>query len=254
MAREQILNYVAHHYVPNNIVISIAGNIQPREAIPQIEPLFSKWAAGELSSGYKVANEQRAAKLHIEPRNGKQAHLCLAVHGFSHSHPQRFALDLLNAVLGEGMSSRLFMEIRERKGLAYDIHSYVEHFIDSGSLTIYAGVDPTKVEIAIAAIIEEVSKLKRGATASELTRAKEMLKGRLQLRLENSQNMALWLGSQEILRQQILDIDEVISIIDAITADDVKRVAEKLLISEKLNLAIVGPIKKEEHLMELLRI
>mgnify|MGYP001064382891 CR=1 FL=1 len=254
ITREQILNYVAHNYVPNNVVVSIAGDIQPKEAIAQIEPLFNKWAAKELSTGYKVANEQTTARLHIESRNGEQAHLCLAVHGFSHRHPQRFALDLLNAVLGEGMSSRLFMEIREHRGLAYDIHSYVEHFLNSGSLTVYAGVDPIKVETAVVAILEELSKLKQGITLSELTRAREMLKGRLQLRLEDSQNMALWLGSQEILRQQILDIEEVISIIDAITAEDIKRVAEELLISEKLNLAIVGPVEKEEPLMELLKI
>jgi predicted Zn-dependent peptidase len=243
--REQLLNYVARRYMPNNTVLSIAGNIQHEEAMAQIKPMFDKWTAGELMTGYITNDNQTEARLRIEPKDIEQAHLCLAVHGFSHSHPQRFTLDLLNTVLGGGMSSRLFMEIRERKGLAYDIHSYSEHFLKSGSFTIYAGVDPKKVETALAAILEELSKIKQGITASELTRAKELSKGRLYLRFEDSQNVALWYGGQEILTQQILDIDDVISIVDAITIGELKEVAEEILTDSGLNLAVTGPIKEE---------
>jgi predicted Zn-dependent peptidase len=246
ITREQLLNYVARRYMSNNTVLSIAGNIQHEEALAQIEPLFDKWAAGELMTGYITNDKQTEARLRIEPKDIEQAHLCLAVHGFSHSHSQRFTLDLLNTVLGGGMSSRLFMEIREHKGLAYDIHSYTEHFLNSGSFGIYAGVDPKKVEIALAAILEEVSKIKQGVTASELTRAKELSKGRLYLRFEDSQNVALWYGGQEMLTQQILDIDDVISIVDAITIDELKEVAEEILTDSGLNLAVTGPIKEEE--------
>jgi len=246
ITREQLLNYVARRYMPNNTVLSIAGNIQHEEAIAQIEPLFDKWAAGELATGYITDAKQTEARLRIEPKDIEQAHLCLAVHGFSRSHPQRFTLDLLNTVLGGGMSSRLFMEIREHKGLAYDIHSYAEHFLNSGAFAIYAGVDPEKMEIALAAILEEVSKIKQGITASELTRAKELSKGRLYLRFEDSQNVALWYGGQEILTQQILDIDDVTSIVDAITIDELKEVAEEILTDSGLNLAVTGPIKEEE--------
>ncbi len=254
ITREQLLDYVARRYLPSNAVLSIAGNIQHEEAIAQIEPLFNKWAAGELVTGYTANDKQTAARLRIEPRDSEQAHLCLAVHGFPHSHPQRFTLDLLNTVLGGGMSSRLFTEIREHKGLAYDIHSYTEHFLSSGSFTVYAGVDPKKLEIAVAAVLDEVSKLKQGITPNELSRAKELLKGRLQLQLEDSQNMALWLGSQEILRRHILSVDEVISTIDAISTDELITVAEELLKTAHLNLAIVGPVKEEEALLESLRI
>jgi len=254
ITRGRILDYIARRYVPNNIVVSIAGDIQHEQAISQIEPLLGKWPAGKLSNGYIIDAKQMEPRLRIESKDGEQAHLCLAVHGFSHSHSQRFVLDLLNTVLGGGMSSRLFTEIREHKGLAYDVHSYVEHFLNSGSFTIYAGVDPEKLETAIVAILEEISKLRQGITSNELTRAKELSKGRLQLRLEDSQNMALWLGSQELLRQQILDIDEIISVVDAITINELKQVAEELLASEKLNLAIVGPLKKEEALLELLKV
>jgi len=144
------------------------------------------------------------------------------------------------------MSSRLFTEIREHRGLAYDIHSYTEHFLKSGSFAIYAGVDPQKIETAVVAILEEMSKIKQGITANEHTRAKELSKGRLYLRFEDSQNVALWYGGQEILTQQILDIDDVISIVDAITIDELKEVAEEILTDSGLNLAVTGPIKEEE--------
>jgi len=246
ITREQLLNYVARRYMPNNTVLSIAGNIQHEEAMAQIKPMFDKRAAGELMTGYVTNDNQTEARLRIEPRDIEQAHLCLAVHGFSHSHPQRFTLDLLNTVLGGGMSSRLFTEIRENRGLAYDIHSYTEHFLKSGSFTIYAGVDPEKIETAVAAILEEISQIKQGITASEVTRAKELSKGRLYLRFEDSQNVALWYGGQEISTQQILDIDDVISIVGAITIDELKEVAEEILTESGLNLAVTGPIKKEE--------
>ena len=245
ISRGQILSCVARCYVPHNVVVSIAGDIGHEQAVAQIEPLLGKWSAGKLPTDYVTNDKQTEPRLCVEFRDIEQVHLCLAVHGFSRFHPQRFVLDLLNTVLGGGMSSRLFTEIREHKGLAYDIHSYVEHFLNSGSFITYAGVDPAKVEAAIEAILGELSKLRQDITPDELTRAKEMSKGRLQLQMENSQNVALWLGGQELLMRRILDIDEVISIIDAITIDDLEQVAGELLSSDKLNLAIVGPIEKE---------
>jgi len=250
ITREQMLKYVARRYMPNNTVLSIAGNIQHEEAVAQIEPLFSKWAVGELMTDYITNDKQTEARLRIEPKDIEQAHLCLAVHGFPRSHPQRFTLDLLNTVLGGGMSSRLFTEIREHKGLAYDIHSYTEHFLKSGSFAIYAGVDPRKVETAVAAILKEMSQIKQGITANELTRAKELSKGRLYLRFEDSQNVALWYGSQETLMRQILDIDDVISSVDAITIDELKEVAEEIITDSGLNLAVTGPVKKDNLFKE----
>jgi predicted Zn-dependent peptidase len=254
ITRQQLLNHVARRYMPNNTVISIAGDIQYEEAMTQIESLFDKWVAGQVLTDYVTNDKQTEARLHIESRDIEQAHLCLAVHGFSHFHPQRFTVGLLNTALGGGMSSRLFTEIRERMGLAYDIHSYVEHFLKSGSFAIYAGVDPNKIEIAVEAILKEISQIKQGITASELTRAKELSKGRLYLRLEDSHNVALWHGGQEILTQQILSIDDVISIVDAVTIDELKAVAEEILTESGLNLAVTGPIKEEMLLRQLLTI
>lgn len=252
--RERMLRYIRHRYLPNDTVISIAGNIQPDEALARIEALFHDWSAGQVSEGYVTNSGQDTPRLRVEHKNSEQMHLCLGVHGFSRFHLRRFALDLLNTAFGVGMSSRLFTEIRENKGLAYDIHSYVEHFLNSGSFAIYAGVDTNKAETAIATIVEEMAKLRQGITADELRRAKELSKGRLQLRLEDSQNVALWLGGQELLRREILDIDQVISIIEAITGDELKQVAQEILVDNGLNLAVVGPVKREEPLLNLLKL
>jgi predicted Zn-dependent peptidase len=252
ITREQLLNYIARRYLPGNAVVSVAGNIEHDGATAQIEALFNEWTDRELATGYMTDDKQTAARLRVEPRDSEQAHLCLAVRGFSYSHPKRYAIDVLNTVLGGGMSSRLFIEIREHRGLAYDIHSYTDHFLSSGSLTVSAGVDPDKLQTAVSAILDELSKLKQGITPDELNRAKELLKGRLQLRLEDSQNTTLWLGSQEILRRQIITVDEVISIIDAVSADELVALAGELLRAEQLSLAVVGPVKEEEALRQSL--
>lgn len=252
--RKQLLDHAARRYLPNNTVLSIAGNIQHEEVMAQIEPLFSKWTGGEFSTGYLANGTQTEARLRIEPRDIEQAHLCLAVHGFSYSHPRRFAIDLLSTALGGGMSSRLFNEIREKKGLAYDIHSYTDHFLDSGTFTVYAGVAPENVEVALAAVLDEMSQIKQRITQSELTRARELSKGRLYLRLEDSRSVALWHGGQEILLQRILSMDDVVSMLDAITLDDLKEVAEEVLSDTGFNLAVTGPVKEEKPLRQLLKV
>jgi len=254
ITRKQMLEHVAGRYMANNAVFSIAGDIDSDRTLTEVERLLGRWSAGEFSTTYKTDDGQTEPRLRIEHRDIEQVHLCLAVHGFSRSHPQRFAIDLLSTVLGGGMSSRLFTEIRERRGLAYDIHSYTEHFLDSGTYTIYAGVAPDKVEVALAAILEVISDIKTEMTIGELTRAKELLKGRLYLRLEDSRNVALWYGGQELLNNQILSMDDVVSIIDDITLDSLKEVADRVLTGHGLNLALTGPVKQEAPLKELLGI
>ena len=141
----------------------------------------------------------------IEKRDTEQAHLCLALPGISLSHPQRFPLDLLNVILGEGMSSRLFSEIRDKLGLAYSITSYVDHFLDTGSLTVSASVDPDNLNQAVTAILDQLEQLKEGIPEAEMKKAREISKGRLLLRMEDSRNVAGWLGGQEMLDQPHFD-------------------------------------------------
>ena len=152
------------------------------------------------------------------------------------------------------MSSRLFLEIREKRGLAYSIHSSTDHFLDTGALVIEAGVDPKNLATAVKAILEELNRLKEEIPASELSKAKELCKGRLLLRMEDTRSVAGWQGIQELLLRKILSVDEVISIIDSIKADDLLRVAQKLLVNEGLNFAVVGPVKDKPDLEGLLQL
>ncbi|MFW6151242.1 MAG: M16 family metallopeptidase [Chloroflexota bacterium] len=239
--RGRLLDYVGRRYVPNNTVVSVAGAVEHEEAVREVESLWGRWGPRDVSNGYESQSVQHGPQVRSELKEGQQAHLCLAVHGFSRFDPRRFALGLLNTVLGGGMSSRLFTEIRENQGLAYDIHSYVETFRYSGSFVTYAGVDPGKLRVAVEAILKELSKVRGGVPDDELFRAKEHSKGQLQLRLEDSHRVALWLGGQELLRGQILDVDEVLSIIDSISAQELAQVAEEVLQSQRLNLAVVAP-------------
>jgi predicted Zn-dependent peptidase len=148
-------------------------------------------------------------------------------------------------MLGEGMSSRLFLEIRERKGLAYAIGSCVDHFLDTGALTIYAGVDPKQVPATVTAILAELNRIKDGIPADELKKTKEYCKGRMLLRMEDTRSVSSWLGGQEFLLDNILTIEQVISKIEAIEAKDLTRVARQLFVGKMLNLAVVGPVKEK---------
>ncbi|MCX6009568.1 MAG: pitrilysin family protein [Chloroflexi bacterium] len=254
LTRQQMLDFFSNLYLPNSTVVAVAGDIKQKQVQDAISQALGEWKPNKVSAGFPNEGDQEAARLHIEFRDTEQAHLCLGVPGLSFFHPDRYAADLLSIILGEGMSSRLFTEIREQQGLAYDIHSYADHFADAGAVIIYAGVDPGRVDSALRAIIDQVSKLKEQITEAELNKAKEIVKGRLLLSLESSRNVAAWLGAQELLINRILTADEVISLVEAVTIEDLKRVAQQLLTSEKLNLAIVGPVKEEKPLAKLLKL
>jgi predicted Zn-dependent peptidase len=254
LSREMILGYLSRQYGPTNTVVTVAGDISHEEVLSRMSEALGEWAVAIPHPPYPAENSQEEPRLRIERRDTEQAHLCLAVRGIPIDHPDRFNLGLLNVILGEGMSSRLYLEIRERRGLAYDIHSYVDHFLDSGAVTIYAGVDPKNVADTIAVILEELIRLKEDVPAIELTKAKELTKGRLLLRMEDTRSVAGWVGGQELLTGRIRTVDEVASIIDGITPEDLKRVATDLLITEKINLAVVGPVSDEDHLHSLLKL
>jgi len=254
ITRDMMLDYLAAQYLPNNTVVTIAGNIQHQEVVTAINQALGNWTNQRTRSEYAAYKEQAAQRLHVETRDTEQAHLCLALPGLPLLHPKRFTLDLLNVILGEGMSSRLFTEIRDRLGLAYSIHSYIEHYLDSGSVTIYAGVETKNLSTAIKAILEQLSQLKETVPESELSKAKELSKGRLLLRMEDSRNVAGWMGGQEILTGRILSLDQIVSIIDAITAEELKQLARELIVASQLRLAVVGPVASDEPLDELLKL
>ncbi|GAH87136.1 unnamed protein product, partial [marine sediment metagenome] len=224
------------------------------QIVTAVSQALGNWTNQRERSGHSAYREQSAQRLHVETKDTEQAHLCLALPGLSLFHPKRFTLDLLNVILGGGMGSRLFTEIRDKLGLAYSIHSYVEHFLDTGSVTVSAGVEPKNLLTVIKAILEQLSLLRETVPESELSKAKELSKGRLLLRMEDSRNVAGWVGGQEILTERILSVDQVVSIIDAITADELKQLAQELLVGSRLRLAVVGRVTKDEPLEGLLKL
>jgi predicted Zn-dependent peptidase len=150
------------------------------------------------------------------------------------------------------MSSRLFTEIRDNLGLAYSIHSFTEHLLDTGAITISAGVDNRNLKVAIQAIIKELARLREPIPDKELIKAKEFSKGRMLLRLEDSRAVTGWMGGQEILTGEVLTIDQVIAMIDAITGEELQTLAGELLDDEIPRLAVVGPVDPDEPLEDLL--
>lgn len=253
--REMASGYLTRQYAPENTVFSIAGDLRHEEIVEQVAAAMSGWAGGPASPLFPVIDGQVSPRLEISERPTEQAHLCLAVPGLSSQHPDRFILDLLNVILGEGMSSRLFLEIREKRGLAYDVHSQISHYIDTGAAVVYAGVDPLRAEDVIKAILEQLQLFKeRPVSAAELTKAKEFTKGRLYLRMEETRSVVGWIGAQELLLGKILTVDEVVEIIEAVTSEDLQRVARNLFVTERLSLAMVGPLKDRDRFAELLKL
>jgi predicted Zn-dependent peptidase len=254
ISREMILGYLSQHYLPANTVVSIAGGLKHDEMIAAVNQALGGWAGQKTRPGYKAYQESPFPRLKLARKETEQAHLCLGLNGLSLLHPKRFVLDLLNVVLGEGMSSRLFTEIRDRLGLAYSIYSYADHLLDSGAVTVYAGVEPANLKVSIEAVLEQLARLKETIPADELVKAKELAKGRLLLRTEDSRSVAGWMGGQEILTGRILSVDRVTQIIDAITADEIKELARELLVASQLRLAVVGPVAEGEPLEKLLKL
>jgi predicted Zn-dependent peptidase len=243
ISRDAMVAYVGEHYVAGNMVACIAGNVSHDEVCKEIEVRCSGLRPGETGKGYPTDAVQSEPRVAVDTRDGEQAHICLALHGVSRCDPRRYAADALNVILGGGMSSRLFTEIREKRGLAYDIHSYGEHYLSAGSLVIYAGVDPARVEECIGALLGELARMKKDVTEEELRRARELVKGRLELRLEDTQNAALWFAGQQLLNNEILTLDEVCRRIDDVTLSHVAAVADEFLTGENLSLAVVGPVE-----------
>ncbi len=255
LTRPMLLDYMVCQYVPSNTVVAIAGDIEHQEVAECVQAVLGGWADGNPRQWYPADDGQREPRLCLETRKTEQAHLCLALRGLPSQHPDRYALDMLSVILGEGMSSRLFLGVRERLGLAYDVHSFVGHYRDSGSLIIYAAVEPQNTAAAVEAVLEELRKLKAvEVPQKEVTKAKELAKGRLLLRMEDSRAVVNWMGVQELLLGRIRTVDEVLSLVDQVTAEDLQRVAQGLFAAEKLSLAIVGPLRGQRRFQGLLKL
>ena len=246
LLRDDLLRYLDQHYMLRNLVVTIAGPLTHEEALALIEPHLEVRGSGSNPSPFlpSVANGQKPGVL-LKTKKTEQAHLCLGVHAPSYMDKDRHVIDILNCVLGEGMSSRLFLEVREKLGLAYDVHSYVNRMYDTGVLGIYAGTEPRQAARAVGAIVGQLKRLcDEKVNATELTKAKEFYKGRLLLQMESTNSVATWYGGQEALMGKIEDVDQTMAEIDTVTAEDVMRVA-RVLFSQNLQLAAIGPFRSE---------
>ena len=248
-----LVDYYSQQYVPSNIVISIAGDVSHRDVLEALGPMVDGWK-GKTPLSWHPSPEMKveSPQLKVEWRSSEQAHLCLGLPGIHSRHPDRYALDLMNTILGEGMSSRLFTEVREKRGLAYDIHSSVNHFRDTGSIMVYSGVDHPKAAKAVETILTELEQIKEGVPQDELDRGRELAKGRLLLRMEDTRAVASWSGAQEMLHDQILTVDNVVQQVDLVKTSDVERVAIQFLDLKKLNLAVVGRFRSDRRFKSLL--
>jgi predicted Zn-dependent peptidase len=253
ISRDAILKYMHHQYNPANTVMAVAGNITHQEVLDLVGEATKDWEPQESLDWEPVNYGYEGAPVRMEQRRTDQTHLCLALPGLSLEDPDRFNLAMLNVMLGDGMSSRLFLNLREQQSLAYDVSSSINHFRDCGSLVVYCGVEPRKSREAVRATIGELEQLRQEAPEQELAKAKEYAKGRLLLRLEDTRSVASWLASQELLQGRVSTPDEAVQCIDAVTVSDVARVAQNLFCQEKLRLAVVGPHRSDKSFTKLLQ-
>ncbi len=241
-ARRDFVRYMNRGYVGGNVVVGVAGNIDPKVVMKEISARFSVVRPGARPTFRKASDRQSAPGVFVQKKKTDQTHFLLGVRTFDLYHPDRFALSVLSAILGGGMSSRLFIEVRERRGLAYRVRTEVEAFHDAGYLATQCGVEHGNLEKTIAVILDEYRKIAtEGVGEEELAKAKEYIKGGMAMGIEGSDDVAEFLVSQEIVRNEIISPKEKARSIDRVTADDVLRVARDIFRNDRLNLAVVGP-------------
>jgi len=246
ITREQIADHYAARYTPPDLVVAIGGNVDHDVAARQIQEAFG----GALSADAAPTPPRLAAAdpglaagtgVRLVPRSIEQANLVLGCAGMSRTDERRFALGVLNAALGGGMSSRLFQEVREKRGLAYSVYSFASQHCDTGMWATYIGCLPAKADEVLAICQEEIAKvISGGLTEAELDRGKGQLRGSLVLGLEDPSSRMSRLGKSELVYSRLEPVDEILASIEAVTHDDVRRVAAEILGLPKV-LAVVGP-------------
>ncbi|HZP97297.1 MAG TPA: pitrilysin family protein [Candidatus Limnocylindria bacterium] len=238
---DRLRDFMARGYVPSRIVVAVAGNVDANEVFDAVAGLFAD-IAPRTPPTLSPAPKPGQVRVKLLGRRTEQAHVCIGWRGVPQEHPDKYSLDMLNAILGEGMSSRLFLELREKRALAYDVHSYSANFVDAGQLVVYAGVTPDRIGEVIDAALAEVARLREEVVPeAEIERVRDFNKGRLELRLEDSRGVSNWLAGQELFLDRVRGVDEVCAIIDSISTQDVQRAARTYLRPELAYIAAVGP-------------
>ena len=254
ISRDDMCKYLETQYVGSNTVIAIAGNIEHQEVVDQITNSLGSLHDGNILPMFPHEKKALSKRVALEHRPTEQAHLAIGLAGFANDDPDRHALSIMSVILGETMSSRLFEEVREQRGLAYDIHSGAHFYSDCGALVVESGIDPNRVDEAIPVILKELAKMRDGVSEGEWKQALQLTKGRMMLRMEESRAVSSFLGIQELIRGEVQSVDEVIANISAVTREDIKRAANRVIKSENLVLAIVGPFDDSDHFEAMLNL
>ena len=240
--RDQICQFFKENYQPNRIIICAAGNLHHQEVVDSIGATF-----GQIPKSDKVRERVRPdsiSKINIWKRDLEQVHFCLGTKGLQYNHSLRFASYILNVILGGGMSSRLFQEIRENRGLAYSVYSYLPAYLDTGLVVVYAGTNESSFKEAIELILKEFHRLKADPLKNgELETAKEQLKGNLLLSLESSDNLMTRLAKNEIYFESYLPVERILKGIDEVEEEVVRRLAKDIFDERFFCLTILGPIE-----------
>jgi predicted Zn-dependent peptidase len=242
-------------YRPANTVVAIAGDVDHDGSVELASAAFG--SGNGVVPGFAPAPVLPAGERTLlrSRRDASQAQLIVGVPALRRDHPDAWILAVLNAVLGDGMSSRLFLSVREAQGLAYDVSSGLVDYADAGSLEISAGVDPDRLPAALDAVLVELARLRdEPVPDAELAKTKAYLAGGLELRMDETRHLASWIGGQEALHDQVLTLDEALAEVDAVTAPDVQRLARELIVDEGLRMAAVGPARHLRGLDRRLRL
>lgn len=251
--RPDFLDYLKNHYIASNMTISVAGNFNKNSINEKINLYFAKIASGKAKDKAKVKEKQDRPELLLHYKKTDQTHFCLGVRTYDMFHHSKFSQEILAIILGGNMSSRLFAEVRDKRGLAYYVYTDIGKYTDSGYLVSQAGVDNKRINEAIEVIINEYKKIEKdGISEKELAKAKDFIKGKMALNLESSDEVASFLASQEILEKKIELPEEILRQINKVTVNDVNNLAKDIFQSKKLNLALIGPFKDKERFKKLL--
>jgi predicted Zn-dependent peptidase len=240
--RDAIAAYKERYYVPRNMVVSVAGNITHQSVLQQVESLFADLPGGEVKGAPGLTEADQPARALPYPKDTNQTHFIIGALGYEYDHPQEAASRVMTNILGQGMSSRLFINVRERKGLAYTVYASSQRFVDTGAFEVYAGVNTDKASQAIEAVIEELTLIRnQPVTSAELSKAKNQLKAGLMMGMESNSGVAMRQGRHLTLLNKLKTPEESLREIDAVSVDDVQKVAREVIASQNLRLAIIAP-------------
>jgi predicted Zn-dependent peptidase len=244
MPRDDIAGYHHRHYRGGNIVVAAAGNLSHDAIVEGVARRFEGEGGGRETR--ELFDHEAPSTVRVLHRSTEQAHLVLGMPALSRTDPDRYALSVLNQVLGGGMASRLFQEVREKRGLAYSVYSYRMAFVETGLLAVYAGTAPGRADEVLAIVNAELDRIvdDGGISDDELLRAKGHLKGSLALSLEDSSGRMNRLGRSELTTGEVQSVDDVVAQIDVVTDDDIRRVIERVLAPRHRVLAVVGPFEE----------